>query len=622
MEKVTVKHNAANSTCTSSLTNSRSGVLECAFDITNSIFNNVGTYNFIVYAKTTNFTVTDNRIGSFTVTVTDKACQHKKYEDLYNRTEYTDIILTDAKHTSYIVYDRICKDCGVSLGEINGKTQTAGHTVNKKGYCDCGYIDVSGYTQAKAYNKTGSTQNVYRNPESWGWYGSIGANENVTILGEWGDRYLIEYSLTGGGVKQGYVPKSSLQKHAKYSMCIDDKYYYNNILECNKLLVAEKYNYYQVKIYNETIGKYVSLSSDADLELVLYASNGMTIGKTGTLCVTPNDTEDNLLQLYYSGELVDSIYVMCCTDITRYSTLDAISDSVDWEKGNITPNSLMSMKRKSLTYSNTNQTWNLGLDFYNYSFTNSGIASYYANGEMYEFHLIDGRWEDFGFAEDMIKCITSVTDIPHLITGNMDKRDSDFFGHTFQKTSVQISIPKGGYVKLLCSNESDEVLFANITDMIIGFFETSGEFKALMGDLKLNDNLRNCIDRSKFSNKVIAVLNNYNMLGKIREIIIKEEAANAVSQILSILSGNENAMKDILAGMTECMASLPENVAYDFANKAFDLVIKGDKKHVFTQSIIAAGKSVEFAGIIKFTAAEIMNGNTYSTHGILLFAPN
>ena len=210
VEKVTVKHNVTNSTCSASLTNSKNGGLECKFDITNSLFNKVGTYNFNVYAKTTNFTVTDNRIGSFTVTVVDKACQHQKYDDVYNRTEYTNIILTDAKHTSYVVYDRTCKDCGVHLGEINGKTQTTGHTVNKKGYCDCGYMDVSGYTPEKAYNKTGSTQNVYRNPESRGRYGSINANENVTILGEWGDRYLIEYSLDGGGVKQGWVDKSCI----------------------------------------------------------------------------------------------------------------------------------------------------------------------------------------------------------------------------------------------------------------------------------------------------------------------------------------------------------------------------------------------------------------------------
>lgn len=631
VEKVTVKQNVTTSTCTASLTNSKSGVLNCTFDLTDKIFDKVGTYDFNVYARATHFTVTDNCIGSFTVTVAEKVCQHTKYSDT-KTIKYTDIILIDDKHTYYEEIAHKCTDCGADLEPTTTTSKTTGHSVNqKKRYCDCGYMDVSGYTLEPAYNKTGETQTVYRTPESLEWYGSINANENVTILGEWGNRYLIEYSLDGGGVKQGYVPMSGIQKVSedeevkslpRYSLYIDDKYYYTNILDYKKLLVAEKYNYYKVKIYNETTDKYVALASEPNLKMVFYKNNGMTIDKYGTLCITPNDYDNNVLQLYYADKLVDSINIMCCTDVTRYSTLDAISDSSDWLDGNIYPNQLLSVKKKSLEYSSTSESWILGLDLYNDSFTCSGIVSYNPNGEIHEFHLIDGYWQDFGFAEDMIKCVSSIPDIPQLITGNMDARDSDFLGHTFQKTSIAISVPDGGYIKILCSNESDEVLIANITDLIIGAFETSDDVKALISDVKLKGNLRDCIDKSKFSNKVIAILNNYNMLGKIREIIVKEEASNATSQIISMLCGNENAMKEILSGMTECISSLPENIAFDFANKVFDLVIKGDKKHVFTQGVVTAGKFVQLSGIIKFTAAEIINDNDYSTHGLLIFAPN
>jgi len=218
VEKVTVKHNQTGSTCTASLSNNKPGVFTCHFDIDHSIFDKVGTYNFEVYARTTHFTITDNRLknNSFTVTVTEPACKHlNKTPDTSNE-GYTNIILTGATHTFNEKTEYVCDDCGTILtSSAKPIPKTEKHTlIQGKGYCECGHMDVSGNTPEPAYNNTSDTQTVYRTPETKKKdYGSIDGGESVTILGEWGERYLIEYTIdNNGGIKQGWVDKDVITK--------------------------------------------------------------------------------------------------------------------------------------------------------------------------------------------------------------------------------------------------------------------------------------------------------------------------------------------------------------------------------------------------------------------------
>lgn len=137
-------------------------------------------------------------------------CAHTQYTDTYFNTVYvSSTIKTNTTHTYYHVYNRKCS-CGVDIGKVQGDLITEAHSyVNN--LCACGAYNDASYEKWTGVNVSGAQANVYSTPSATVRYGYINKDEAVTVIGEYGDKYLIEYTLDGGsGVKQGYVNKDAL----------------------------------------------------------------------------------------------------------------------------------------------------------------------------------------------------------------------------------------------------------------------------------------------------------------------------------------------------------------------------------------------------------------------------
>ena len=213
IEKITLKHNLTGTTFAPISYTTNKSTYSNVFSISGYPLNTIGTYDFIVYCRASNYTITDNAIYRFTVDVIDSICTHptEAINDIYKSTVYDSAVNSSNTHTYHHTYTRKCTNCGNSLGTVNSEYFTESHSINKKGYCLCGYIDSSGYSSWMAYNTSAGRTIVYRNPESTGYYGEIFADESVTVVGECCDRYLIMYSVSGG-TKMGYVNKNTLYR--------------------------------------------------------------------------------------------------------------------------------------------------------------------------------------------------------------------------------------------------------------------------------------------------------------------------------------------------------------------------------------------------------------------------
>lgn len=213
VEKITLKHNLTGTTFAPISYTTNKGTYSNVFNVSGYPLNTIGTYDFIVYCRANNYTITDNAIYRFTVDVIDSTCTHptEAINDVYKSTVYDSAVNSSNTHTYHHTYTSKCTNCGTSLGTVNSEYFTESHSINKKGYCLCGYIDNSGYSSWGAYNTSAGRTIVYRNPEATGYYGEIYADESVTVVGECCDRYLIKYSVSGG-TKMGYVNKDALYR--------------------------------------------------------------------------------------------------------------------------------------------------------------------------------------------------------------------------------------------------------------------------------------------------------------------------------------------------------------------------------------------------------------------------
>lgn len=146
-------------------------------------------------------------------------CAHTKYTDTYCNTVFVSSTnKTDSTHTYYHEYNRKCDDCGAAVGQVQGELTTEAHAYAADGLCACGAYDTNGYEQWTGVNVSGAIANVYSTPNAASRYGYINKDEVVTVLGEYGDKYLIEYKLdNGSGVKQGYVEKNKLVPQYLYN---------------------------------------------------------------------------------------------------------------------------------------------------------------------------------------------------------------------------------------------------------------------------------------------------------------------------------------------------------------------------------------------------------------------
>ncbi len=151
-------------------------------------------------------------------------CNHKNCYDAYLKTVWVkNLIKNGSTHQYYKEFNRICTDCGKTVGKNKSAIIPEAHSYQSDGVCACGSIQTSGYVPWYAINATEKTVRVYDTPYSDdGSYGAIFADEEVLVIGSKAGRYLIEYTI-GRTLekKQGYVEASTLKSKSNFWIAFD-----------------------------------------------------------------------------------------------------------------------------------------------------------------------------------------------------------------------------------------------------------------------------------------------------------------------------------------------------------------------------------------------------------------
>ena len=308
IEKITLKHNQTGTTFAPISYTTNNNTYSDVFNISGYPLNTIGSHDFIIYCRASNYTITDNAIYRFTVDVIDSECTHptEAIDDIYKSTVYDSAVNSSETHTYHHTFTRKCTNCGVDLGTVSSGCVTEGHSINKKGYCLCGYIDHSDYISWDAYNTSAGRSIVYRTPESTGYYGEIYADESVTVIGECCDRYLIEYSISGG-TKIGYVNKDALYRTFAFNgntIKLYDVIGTTRLYANTSELMSQIYGMYDRKsddiatlIYYRTINTdsaiviNVDLSQADDWDGITFSVNGIDNQIVGYILTTKLDGE-------------------------------------------------------------------------------------------------------------------------------------------------------------------------------------------------------------------------------------------------------------------------------------------------------------------------------------------
>lgn len=575
IEKVTMKHNFVGTSFTPISFTCDQETYSNSFEISGYPMDQIGTHTFVIYCRASNYTVTNNEIIIFNVCVTEKKCNHDNTDDQYLRTVYTGTYKTLIEHTYYHEYKSVCIDCGYEICTVSSDSVTEGHKLNAKGYCLCGYIDRTGFAQWEGYNSFGSNITVYSNPESTGKYGVIYPNEKVTVLGECCGRYLIKYKVDSGGTKEGYVESEYIGVYSdgkdatsqKYSLEISDKYSYS--FPGWKILCAEQYDYFSVKILDQVTGKYINYTQDSSLIWKLESSEKDSIDIYGTLCVRSEPGSRNELQLYYNGQLVDSIAILVTNDRTRMTTFDCTKK---WENKLLFVNDYCIIDNYSSVYNPSDDTYTVTMSVYNNSPVVWGIGVMEDDKEDWiDFQLINAYWEDITLVDKAEEAFLVFEDLFTESIAYVAYLENS------TETKVQLTVPSGGQVVFVGSADSYEVLNANIAEFVIAILSTSEDFVSLVGASKQSSSVSNMVSNAKFRNKIMAVLQNYGLDDVIRQVLSKKDGIHAIRDIVNILydRDNEAALKQLMNTFVECLESAPTDMVKGVAQKIESLCAKG-----------------------------------------------
>jgi len=518
------------------------------------------------------------------------SCAHTQYTDTYYNTVYvSDTIKTNTTHTYYHVYNRKCS-CGVDIGKVQGELITEAHSyVNN--LCACGAYNDASYEKWTGVNVSDAQANVYSTPSATVRYGYINKNEVVTVIGEYGEKYLIEYTLdSGNGVKQGYVNKSCVEKRQPYSIYIDDGYFIEDVdyYDAHKLLVAEYGTVYSVKIHNLFSNTYED-----------YGDNGVVIESSNTGVVDINNNGQLTIKgvgraqlfLKYNGELQDIVDVFGCDywtlvnndDILDHEFSPAKEDGLCCIAGKVNMfeyNSIYvsDLSKEGVGYHSV--TFNL----YNSSPATFSVMVYNKDGTVYDQKLIAAHSEG-GMFDQMWVHLSNINDIWN---GDMLNGKSETMS---TKTSIKLDVPLGGAVCI--TSGSDYAFKENVVNLILMILDTFGGLNEISGDIGTGS-----IDVDVFYKKIADKLKmpEIEFTAKILEILSdKDDVGDAVTAILGMIFDEEEGIKfeDVAEIFVDSLMNVPVEILEEARDKIIDVLLKkipaaGAIVHV-TDTICAGG---------------------------------
>jgi len=542
------------------------------------------------------------------------SCAHTQYTDTYYNTVYvSDTIKTNTTHTYYHVYNRKCS-CGVDIGKVQGELIKEAHSyVNN--LCACGAYNGASYEKWTGVNVSGAQANVYSTPSATVRYGYINKNEVVTVIGEYGNKYLIEYALDGGnGVKQGYVDKSCVEKSKPYSIYIDDEYFVEdvNYYDAEKLLVAEHGTICSIKIHNLLLNTYED-----------YGVNGVIIESSNTDVVDINNSGQVIIKgtgraqlfLKYNGELQDTVDVFGCNYWTFVNNDDTLDHEFSPAKGDglcCIAGKVNMFDYNSVYVSDSSKdgggyhlvTFNL----YNSSVATFSVMVYNKDGTVYDQELIAAHSEG-GMFDQMWVHLSNINDIWNgdMLSGKSETMST--------KTPITIKVPLGGAVCI--TSGSDYVFKENVINLLLLAMDTLGGINGISKDLggysldvdacfkKLSEALG--IPEIELTAKILKILSD------------KGDVGDAITALLGMIFDADEGItpEDVMKIYLDSLMNVPQNILKSAVDK---LIEKGLSYVPGANVIVGVTDTLCAGGAVYLLIRAMRQYNDFEAHLIIHYS--
>ena len=542
------------------------------------------------------------------------SCAHTQYTDTYYNTVYvSDTIKTNTTHTYYQVYNRKCS-CGVDIGKVQDELIKEAHSyVNN--LCACGAYNGASYEKWTGVNVSGAQANVYSTPSSTVRYGYINKNEVVTVIGEYGNKYLIEYALDGGnGVKQGYVDKSCVEKSKPYSIYIDDEYFVEdvNYYDAEKLLVAEHGTICSIKIHNLLLNTYED-----------YGVNGVIIESSNTDVVDINNSGQVIIKgtgraqlfLKYNGKLQDTVDVFGCNYWTFVNNDDTLDHEFSPAKGDglcCIAGKVNMFDYNSVYVSDSSKdgggyhlvTFNL----YNSSVATFSVMVYNKDGTVYDQELIAAHSEG-GMFDQMWVHLSNINDIWNgdMLSGKSETMST--------KTPITINVPLGGAVCI--TSGSDYVFKENVINLLLLAMDTLGGINGISKDLggysldvdacfkKLSEALG--IPEIELTAKILKILSD------------KGDVGDAITALLGMIFDADEGItpEDVMKIYLDSLMNVPQNILKSAVDK---LIEKGLSYVPGANVIVGVTDTLCAGGAVYLLIRAMRQYNDFEAHLIIHYS--
>lgn len=572
--------------------------------------NAVGTYEFCVYAAATNYTVTDNLVGVFTVTVVGSSCQHDNASILLSMSCHEkNFIDYDISSHSYTYYPHQELEC-LTCHEVYTRTLNTPYTVADEphyqyitldhGYmCECGYLSINeSDDHREAYLNSDKTQEpVYKTYDNYLVnsnidYSYVYSTDTIEIICSYKDCYFIKYPVSNSSqYKYRFINKDLISFDSviidepeekpeiignSYSLYTTEKNYveglhYNEALT-DFYIISDVIGKIKLKIFNETEQVFLTESEfkenfeliwtdwyDEDNHTCPYIYDADT--RTFDVFISSNgiielrDSNDNIidyLNVYYSPHK-DRIqplqrYIPYGVSDPRLKNAWNIADTLvfDWN---------------DVSYDLKADGYHIDLTFYNHQHNYFILTTYDSSQTALERYVIAPFAFDIDAWNAVGNAVLAVYDLTFgIASGNLINGKALSVSKI---TDLSIVVPAGGYFTVEDAKTSDLALCLDVFNFICNYLQMSGDLLdvvTLKSDLEKIDpkELISHFSSEKEAMDMIAKFVKKHLFGDSDnyEIITSKNTLKTISELTQAILANN----DIMAFITDTILKFGINI--------------------------------------------------------------
>lgn len=466
--------------------------------------------------------------------VPDETCKHTKTKEV-TQTTYNENGICDNdpdRHYRTVYKKRVCSDCKeVIENSETTNSKYENHNFDATGKCVCGYTKKSEDTYKKLavsirqWNSNKPYQpSVGINTSSMGATAYIsGGSGNYTC--EWsavndnGKRSQKTITTTESVVSWGvnvYSPDTwkftitvTDNETGKHVSASSSTTVYKRDTE-DDLPITERYAIYVDTPYFSEEGDIFEVTLGTQVKVHVYDKQTKTYTFPEGCKLTLDDSSIAELRgdtlIVHNKGIVDQLYIRLkqgntelCSALVIVSFLSVetknkffvqeynmkftsgvnLSDmeEIDWDKNDllVTPTTAIAdfkaKKQKDGSYKVT-------FDAYNSALTVYGIAVYDAQGNQIDIQMVSPYSYDDLLLTSMVNTFANTERI-------FNKKAHD--GNYTEKTSMELFVPDGGFIKVLQMNEDDAVMVANVAELLLGCLAIYDDVEGLVNNTSVRE---------------------------------------------------------------------------------------------------------------------------------------